>query len=71
MKTKAVVIMALGMSIFTAATWAILFWTFTCGYSAWEPNPVIARLELTFTCLLTILAITGFVLYIKNLFLGR
>ena len=66
MKTKILVVFALGMGIFNAGAWVFMFWQFRNGDSAYEPNVAIATMEMDFAIFLTFLTLTAFIFYLRG-----
>jgi len=67
MKTKILIVFALGMGIYNAGTWAVIFWLFRNGHSVYEPDILIATIELSFAVFLTFLAVLAFIFYLRRL----
>ena len=66
MKIKLLILSALGMGIFTAGTWAAAFILFLSGRYLWEPNSIIASIEMGFAVILTLLSLTALILYVRR-----
>ncbi len=71
MATKFIILAALVIGIYTAGTWAVVFFRILGGHAFYEPDKGIAGQELAMAIGFTMLSIAGLVLQIRKTIIGK
>jgi len=66
MKSKIVILGALGVGTYTSGSWAYLFLTFVQGHSAHEPDQLVATMELSLAVVFTLICLSALILSLRR-----